>query len=63
MCWIRWFEGRIYDAIKLPHDYEQIMLVPALVQFLRLENNPFLKLPRGGALNFDDAIKHIFWKR
>ena len=35
-------------------------LVAGLVQFLTLENNPFLKLPLGGALNFDNVIKNIF---
>ena len=39
---------------------KKITLVPVLVQFLRLENNPFFKFPLGGALNFYDVIKHFF---
>ena len=40
---------------------KRIMLVPALVQFLRLENIRFLKLPLAGTLICDDTIKHILF--
>ena len=62
---IRWFEGHIYDTIKVPRDHDKITLVPALVQCLRLENISVFKLPLGGALNCDDVIKQwsIYDKR